>query len=91
MDPNTWTVFLDIYAAPMQWLLTLPGWSGYFLLGCILTGMLAMSGWVVAKTGRSPLWALVLLAGPYLPVIAIWVFAYSRWPAMGPDRQRSGR
>lgn len=88
MMASLFEAVLDLYAAPMIWLLTLPGWFGYFGLGCLLSAMIGLAGWVVAQTGRSPLWALCLLAGPYLPVIAIWVFAYIRWPALDPDGGR---
>ncbi len=35
---------------------------------------------IVARAGFSPLWALLLLV-PILNVIALWVFAYAKWPA----------
>ncbi|AWU95028.1 hypothetical protein DM194_00055 [Azospirillum ramasamyi] len=50
------------------------------LIGSIITTYtLIAGGWVLAKAGRSPLWILLLLF-PYLNVIAVWVFAYMRWP-----------
>ncbi len=53
-------------------------WS--LLVGAIVTTYtLIAGGWVLAKAGRSPLWILLLLF-PYLNVVAVWVFAYMRWP-----------
>lgn len=50
------------------------------LIGSIVTMyMLIAGGWVLAKAGRSPLWILLLLF-PYLNVLAVWVFAFIRWP-----------
>lgn len=36
---------------------------------------------VLRKAGRSPWWALVLLAPP-LALVALWVLAFTRWPAL---------
>ena len=50
------------------------------LIGSIITTYtLIAGGWVLAKAGRSPRGTLLLLF-PYLNVIAVWVFAYMRWP-----------
>ncbi|WP_042699634.1 hypothetical protein [Azospirillum sp. B506] len=50
------------------------------LIGSIVTMyMLIAGGWVLAKAGRSPLWILLLLF-PYINVLAVWVFAFIRWP-----------
>nr|WP_255636406.1 hypothetical protein [Azospirillum sp. 412522] len=50
------------------------------LIGSIVTMyMLIAGGWVLAKAGRSPLWILLLLF-PYLNVLAVWAFAFIRWP-----------
>lgn len=74
------TPLLDFYSAPMEWLLSLPGWGGYLLLGCLMAARMGLAGWVLAKSGRSPLWVCLVLA-PYLDVLAIWTYAYSRWPS----------
>ena len=50
------------------------------LIGSIVTMyMLIAGGWVLAKAGRSPLWILLLLF-PYINVLAVWAFAFMRWP-----------
>ena len=50
------------------------------LIGSVVTTyMLIAGGWVLAKAGRSPLWILLLLF-PSLNVLAVWTFAFIRWP-----------
>ncbi|MBK1842011.1 hypothetical protein JHL17_31900 [Azospirillum sp. YIM B02556] len=50
------------------------------LIGSVVTTyMLIAGGWVLAKAGRSPLWILLLLF-PYLNILAVWTFAFIRWP-----------
>lgn len=66
----------------METVLGLEPWLGYLIVAAIMTYTLSMGGWVLAKAGRSPLWVLALLV-PYLSILAIWAFAYARWPAMG--------
>lgn len=36
---------------------------------------------VLRKTGRSRLWCILVLV-PLLNLVALWVFAYIRWPAL---------
>ncbi len=72
----------------METVLGLPAWQGYLIVAGIMVYTLSMGGWVLAKAGRSPLWILLLLA-PWVNVVAVWMFAYARWPAM--DGQPEGR
>lgn len=73
----------------METILGLEPWQGYLVIALILTYTVSIGGWAVAKAGRSPLWVLLLLI-PYLNVLAVWAFAYARWPALerrdGGDR-----
>lgn len=64
--------FLDTLASPFTWLMHLPQWQGFLLIGFILTYTLAMAGFVLARLGIKPLWSLLLLV-PYLNVIGLWV------------------
>ncbi len=57
----------------------LPPWVGALILSLILTYAIVLGGWTLAKAGRSPLWVLLLLL-PYVNVVAVWAFAYARWP-----------
>ncbi|TAI62533.1 hypothetical protein CWO89_29240 [Bradyrhizobium sp. Leo170] len=36
---------------------------------------------ILARAGRSPWWTIAFMI-PLLNLVAIWVFAYSRWPAL---------
>ena len=61
------------------------------LIGSIVTTyMLIAGGWVLAKAGRSPLWILLLLF-PYVNVLAVWAFAFIRWPFVdrSPDPRQT--
>lgn len=60
-------------------LMALPPVLGYTVLGIVVLGLISASGFVLARLGIKPLWAL-LLPIPYLQIIALWVFAYKRWP-----------
>lgn len=44
---------------------------------------------IVQRAGFNPLWALVWFI-PFVGMIAMWVFAYAKWPALenaGPRNQ----
>lgn len=60
--------------------LDLPGWALTILVGLMLSYKMAIGGWILARSGRSPLWVLALLA-PFAELIAVWVLAYAPWPA----------
>ncbi|MBP2301991.1 hypothetical protein [Azospirillum picis] len=63
---------------------SLEPWQFYLIISVVLTYTLVAGGWVLAKAGRSPLWILLLLF-PYVNILAVWAFAYIRWPfADGP-------
>jgi len=57
----------------------MPATLGYLVLGIIVLGLVSAAGFVLARVGIKPLWA-VLSVVPFLQVIAIWVFAYKSWP-----------
>lgn len=66
---------------------SLEPWQFYLIISLVMTYTMVAGGWVLAKAGRSPLWVLFLLI-PYVNVLAIWVFAYMRWPFV--DRVDAG-
>ena len=74
------TEVLALYASPIDVLLHLPAWVGSVVVGLQITAKIGLGGWVLARTGRSPLWILLLLV-PYADLIGVWVFAYAVWPA----------
>jgi len=61
----------------MQYL-GLPLWGQYLLQGILIFVTLASSAVVLSRAGRSPYLAL-LMAVPYVQVIALWLFAFSVW------------
>jgi hypothetical protein len=60
-------------------LLQLPVWAAYLVLGFLVLGLLSASGFILARLGHSPLWALVLIV-PLAQIIAYWTLALKRWP-----------
>ncbi len=63
----------------MAFINDLEPWQFYLIISVVMTYTMVAGGWVLAKAGRSPLWVLFLLF-PYVNILAIWVFAYMRWP-----------
>lgn len=60
------------------------------LLALLLLAVpLLMLGRIVRRAGFSPWWALVVLV-PLVNLVALWVFAYVRWPAIDDRPQRNG-
>lgn len=57
----------------------LPLWAEYLFWGIYIFFSLIFSGIAVAKTGRNPMWAL-LMAVPLVQIVALWVFAFVPWP-----------
>lgn len=60
-------------------LLGIPAWLLLTVYGFSLTAMMGFGAIVLLRVGHSPLWVLLLLV-PFLQPIAIWIFAYMRWP-----------
>ncbi len=71
---------MSFYAQPVDLLLHLPPWLGSIVVGVQLTLKVGIGGWLLARTGRSPLWVFLLLV-PYVDLVALWLFAYAGWPA----------
>jgi hypothetical protein len=49
------------------------------VIGIMLTWTLAAGSFLLARLGIKPLWVLLLVL-PGLNVLAIWLFAYVKWP-----------
>lgn len=47
----------------------------------LLTVPIVMIGRVLRRAGHSPWWVLLVLV-PVVNLVALWVFAYTRWPAI---------
>jgi uncharacterized membrane protein YhaH (DUF805 family) len=50
-------------------------------LATIIFGV-ALARRIARKAGYSPAWGFIMLA-PFINLIALWVFAFSRWPICG--------
>lgn len=69
----------------MNLLLTLEPWLGHLIIGLYVVALMLFGGIVLAKARQSPLWVFLLLV-PYVSVVAVYVFAFVRWPGYDPDR-----
>lgn len=68
----------------------LPQWVELLIFGLIIVYFMAIVSLVLARTGRSPVWTLLLLI-PVVQVVVIWAFAYCHWPRVDdsqPERRR---
>ena len=63
----------------MQYL-GLPQWGDYLLQGILTFVMLASAAVVLSRAGRSPYLAFLMVV-PYVQIAAVWLFAFSLWPA----------
>lgn len=72
----------------MEWLFGLEPWLAHLIIGVKIAAMMGLGSVVLVKARFSPLWVLLLLV-PFAGVIALWVFAYARWPRFDdPARRR---
>lgn len=60
-------------------LMGLPLTLGYVVLGILVLGLIGASGFILARLGIKPLWALLIVV-PVAQLIAPWALAYMRWP-----------
>lgn len=72
----------DALYAPQQWLLAQSPLLSLTLVGLCLMGALALAGFVLARLGHKPFWALLLVV-PTLNIVALWVLALRRFPREG--------
>jgi hypothetical protein len=78
---------LGEWIAALQGLLESPSPVTVLVL-VLLAVPMWMIGRVLRRAGYSPWWALLVLV-PLVNLVALWVFAYVRWPAI--DGDASGR
>lgn len=68
----------------MMWLQAWPPWLSHLLIGFYIVGLMGFGAFVLVRAGRSPLWVVLMLV-PTVQVIALYVFAFIRWPRVdGP-------
>lgn len=78
-----------IYWDPWVAILSLDMWQANLAIALLLMFKMIFGGWMLAKAGRSPLWVLVLLING-ADIVALWVFAYVRWPFLPGTASASG-
>jgi hypothetical protein len=61
--------------------------ASLIVIGIMLTWTLAAGSFLLARLGIKPLWVLLLVL-PGLNVLAIWLFAYVRWPRYEEAKRR---
>lgn len=59
-------------------------WQEYLIRGILIFCLMAFSGIVLSRAGRSPYWA-VFVGIPFFPVVLFWLFAFCRWPKIGKE------
>lgn len=57
-----------------------PIWAQYLVQGLLLFTLLSFSAVIVARAGRNPYWALLVLV-PFVLIPGLWIIAYTKWPA----------
>ena len=57
------------------------------VIGIMLTWTLATGSFLLARLGLKPLWVIMLVI-PGLNVLAIWMFAYAKWPRYEEAKRR---
>ncbi|NDE90729.1 MAG: hypothetical protein EB059_06275 [Alphaproteobacteria bacterium] len=70
---------LDALYAPLAWFMGLNQYFSMTVVGLMIAAALAIAGFVLARMGYKPLWALLLIV-PTANVIALWVLALVRFP-----------
>jgi len=57
------------------------------IIGVMVTWTLAAGSFMLARLGIKPMWVLLLVI-PGLNVLAIWLFAYAKWPRYEEAKRR---
>lgn len=70
---------LDALYAPQAWFLAQSRYVSLTIIGLMIAAALTLSGFILARMGYKPLWALVLLP-PTVNVIGLWVLAFTPFP-----------
>lgn len=70
---------LEILHAPQAWLFSLSPHVAMVAIGLMIASALGLAGFVLARLGYRPLWAVLLLV-PTLGLMALWVLAFKKFP-----------
>lgn len=60
--------------------LGMPPWVTLLIVAILLLYGMFLAGRALARAGMNPALALLLLI-PFVQIVAVWAFAYARWPA----------
>lgn len=61
----------------------LPDWAAWLVVSLAVTWTMVAYGFLIARTGRSVLWSLLVLM-PLAGIPILWWLAYGRWPRERP-------
>jgi hypothetical protein len=67
--------------------LGLPPWLTLLVVAMMLLYGMFLAGRACARAGMNPALALLLLI-PVVQIVAVWVFAYMRWPSYENAREK---
>ena len=70
---------LDALYAPQAWFLSQSRILSLTTMGLLVAGTLTLAGFILARLGYKPLWALLLIV-PTANVISLWVLALIKFP-----------
>ncbi len=70
---------LDALYAPQAWFLSQPKYISMAIVGLMIAATLTLAGFILARMGYKPLWALLLVV-PTVSVIGLWVLALVKFP-----------
>ena len=73
------TPILDALYAPQAWFMSLSQYVSLTIIGLMIAAALTLAGFILARMGYKPLWALVLLP-PTINVLGLWVLALIKFP-----------
>lgn len=79
MTPENIKLLFDALYAPQAWLLAQNPYISMTFIGFVLAAALALSGFVLARMGHKPLWAILVIV-PTVQIIALWVLALTKFP-----------
>lgn len=60
-------------------------WQEMLIMSLLGAFLVLCGGMIAGRAGRAPFWGLLLLL-PIVQIIAIWIFAFMRWPRVKDGR-----
>lgn len=70
---------LNALYAPQAWFLSLSPWVSMGIAGLCVAAAIGLAGFILARAGYKPLWALILLV-PTVNVLGLWLLAFRKFP-----------